>query len=617
MTQRGGRFEGAVDPLFTRINDSLPFDWRLAQHDIRGSIAWVEALRGAAVLSDDEARRLTEGLEALAAEAAADPASLRTSGCEDIHTWVESRLTELLGDVARRLHTGRSRNDQVATDLRLFVRHELAERIRELRDVQAALLSLARREAETVFPGYTHLQRAQPILFAHWCLAYFEMLDRDAGRLAAARARANRCPLGSGALAGTAYDIDRERLARALEFDAPTANSLDAVSDRDFVLETLSAASITAIHLSRLAEDLVLYSSAEFGLVSVPDALASGSSLMPQKKNPDALELIRAKCGRISGAFVSLSMVLKGLPLSYNKDLQEDKEPLFDAIEHLSLSLRLLVPLLEGLSVDRDAARRAAAGGYSNATDLADHLVQRGVSFREAHEQVGRVVRHALGRGLPLEGIDPQDMRAFAPAVGSGVHAELTVDASLRRRHVPGGTAPERVHEAIREAAVRLARQRTSGLEIRAARLDELDDVYRLVEYWARQGENLPRTREAVLEAIADFAVAVHGGAVIGCASLSIYTDSLAEVRSLGVAPDYHGGGAGSGLVRHLLQRAAKLHIPRVFALTRAPGFFERLGFRRVNKDELPEKVWKDCRLCPKRQSCDETAVVYEVMGGA
>ncbi len=452
-----GRFDKAADPLFREINDSLGFDYRLLKQDITGSIAWAGALSRAEVLTEDEHARLVSGLRDLAHLADEQPDAPLGSGQEDVHSWVETELIKLVGDLGKKLHTGRSRNDQVATDLRLWTREEIDHRIAEVRAAQRSLLALAEREQSTLFPGYTHLQRAQPLLLSHWCLAYFEMLDRDAARLTDARKRVNVCPLGSGALAGTAYNIDRAALARDLGFDAPSANSLDAVADRDFVIETLTAASLCAVHLSRLAEELILYCTAEFGLIQLDDSVTSGSSLMPQKKNPDALELMRGKCGRIIGAHTALSVTLKGLPLAYNKDMQEDKEPVFDAMESLSLCLRIVPRVLDGMRVDREACRRAAAGGYSNATELADYLVGRGVPFRDAHDAVGKIVRHAIGLGKPLEDVPLADMQRIAPAIGGDVFKALTLDASVARRNVVGGTGPDAVASALVAAAKRLA----------------------------------------------------------------------------------------------------------------------------------------------------------------
>jgi argininosuccinate lyase len=451
-----GRFSKQADPLFREINDSLGFDFRLLKQDIAGSIAWAGAIHRAGILTEAERVKLVSALSDLLHLAEEQPDAPVGSGQEDVHSWVESELIRSVGDLGKKLHTGRSRNDQVATDLRLWTREQIDSRLAEIRAAQRSLLDLAEREQSTFFPGYTHLQRAQPLLLPHWCLAYFEMLDRDVARLADARRRVNICPLGSGALAGTAYPIDRATLARDLGFDAPTANSLDAVADRDFVVETLAAASLCAVHLSRLAEELILYCTAEFGLVQLDDSVTSGSSLMPQKKNPDALELMRGKCGRILGAHTSLAVTLKGLPLAYNKDMQEDKEPLFDAMASLSLSLRIVPRVLDGLTVNRDACRAAAAGGYSNATELADYLVDRGAAFRDAHDAVGKAVRHAIGLGMPLERLPLADLQKFEPRIGADVFGCLELEASVGRRNVSGGTGARAVSAALAAARTRL-----------------------------------------------------------------------------------------------------------------------------------------------------------------
>jgi argininosuccinate lyase len=456
MALWGGRFESGPDALFRQLNDSLRFDYRLAQQDIEGSIGWAKTIARAGVLTPQELSQLTTALNALLEEVRANPALPAAGNDEDIHSWVERRLIEAVGPLGKKLHTGRSRNDQVATDLRLWTRAAIDERLAELKECRRSLIDLASREQSTILSGYTHLQRAQPVLFAHWCLAYVEMFERDEARLRDARRRVNVCPLGSGALAGTAYPIDRVQLAQDLGFDAPTNNSLDAVSDRDFVLETLAACSITAVHLSRLGEDLILYGSQEFGFVEFDDAVASGSSLMPQKKNPDSAELLRGKSGRVIGPLVSLLTTVKGLPLAYNKDLQEDKEPLFEAMDHLSMCLRVVPRILDTLKVRREACERAAKGGYSNATDLADYLVSRGVPFRDAHEQVGQVVRHAISMGRAIEELPLADLQRFAPACQEDVFARLTLHAGLKQREVLGGTGPDAVTKAIAAARARL-----------------------------------------------------------------------------------------------------------------------------------------------------------------
>ena len=613
-----GRLDGQADELFRRFNDSLPFDRELVREDVEGSIAWSKALVRAGVLAAAEQREIEAALGEILAAWRDDPAVLDRAEDEDVHSWVERQLVMRVGDLGKKLHTGRSRNDQVATDLRLWTVRQLRLRRAELKAAIGALADLAEREKATAFPGYTHLQHAQPILFAHWCLAYVEMLRRDDERLADAMKRVRVSPLGSGALAGTAYPIDRAALAKDLGFRMPSANSLDAVSDRDFVVETLSACALCAIHLSRLAEDLIFYSTSEAALVELPDAFTSGSSLMPQKKNPDACELIRGKSGRAVGNLVTLLVTLKGLPLAYNKDLQEDKEPLFDAMQHLSLSLQVLPPMLAGLKVDRDRALHMAAEGYTNATDLADYLVRLGVPFREAHHQVGRLVRTAIEQDRALEELPLEVIREQAPKANQDVYAQLTVGATLEKRAVEGGTAVSAVEDAIARVR-RMLRERAVAdpsageVEFRQARADDLDAICWLVDHWSQHGENLPRGREDILKAILDFGVAVVDGKIVGCAALWIYTPQLAEIRSLGVHPDHHGKGVGQGLVRYFLQLAGQLHIPKVFVLTRAPKFFEKAGFRQVSVNSLPEKVLKDCAGCPKREQCDEIALVHDV----
>ncbi len=458
MALWGGRFESGPDALFRLYNDSLRFDYRLGVQDITGSIGWARAISRAGVLSADELTRLEAALNELLAIVKADPQAplaVEAGGqpAEDIHSWVETALIARVGSLGKKLHTGRSRNDQVATDLRLWTRDAIDERIAELFAAHRSLVALAAREKSTIISGYTHLQRAQPVLFAHWALAYADMLARDIARFTDSRKRVNVCPLGSGALAGSAYQIDRVQLAKDLGFDSPTTNSLDGVSDRDFVAETLGAAAVCAAHLSRLGEDLVLYSSQEFGFIEFDDSVASGSSLMPQKKNPDAAELLRGKAGRIFGALTALLTTIKGLPLAYNKDLQEDKEPLFDAMDHLSLSLRMVPKMLDTLKVRREACERAAKGGYSNATDLADYLVSKGVPFREAHEQVGAVVRHSLGVGKALEELPLADMQRFCPAAAPDVFDRITIARGLASRELLGGTGTKAVEHAIARAA--------------------------------------------------------------------------------------------------------------------------------------------------------------------
>ncbi|WP_127144174.1 argininosuccinate lyase [Pelagibacterium montanilacus] len=441
----GGRFGSGPDAIMEEINASIDFDKRLHAHDIAGSIAHATMLGEVGILTRDDKDAIIAGLEAVRGEIDRGEFTFSRE-LEDIHMNVESRLREMIGDAAGRLHTARSRNDQVATDFRLYVRDCVDTLAGQIETLQKVLVARAGDEAGTVMPGFTHLQSAQPVTFGHHMLAYVEMLERDKGRLLDARRRLNLSPLGSAALAGTSFPIDREMTARALGFDGPTANSLDAVSDRDFVLEVLSAASISAMHLSRFSEELVIWSSAQFGFVALSDKFSTGSSIMPQKRNPDAAELIRAKIGRIFGAFTSLLMVMKGLPLAYSKDMQEDKEVAFDALDTFSLCLAAMTGMVGDLVVNREKMAAAAGAGFSTATDLADWLVRAAnVPFREAHHITGRAVSAAEAKGCGLEGLTIEDFKAIDERITSQVFKVLGVDNSVKSRTSFGGTSPANV----------------------------------------------------------------------------------------------------------------------------------------------------------------------------
>ncbi|ACR70963.1 argininosuccinate lyase [Edwardsiella ictaluri] len=456
MALWGGRFSLAADRRFKQFNDSLRFDYRLAEQDIIGSVAWSRALVTVGVLTVQEQQQLVQALTALLEEVRTDPRSILDSDAEDIHSWVEQQLIGRVGDLGKKLHTGRSRNDQVATDLKLWCKDQ-GEMLRQaLIALQQVLTACARQNQDAVMPGYTHLQRAQPITFAHWCMAYVEMLARDESRLDDALRRLNTSPLGSGALAGTAYPIDRDRLADWLGFSAATRNSLDSVSDRDHVLELLSAAAIGMVHLSRFAEDLIFFNSGEAGFIELSERVTSGSSLMPQKKNPDALELIRGKCGRVQGALSGMLMTLKGLPLAYNKDMQEDKEGLFDALDTWLDCLQMATLALDGLAVKRPRCAEAAQQGYANATELADYLVAKGIPFREAHHIVGEAVVAALAQGKPLEALPLEMLQSFSPVIGADIYPLLALDSCLVKRSARGGVAPQQVAQAIDDAQRRL-----------------------------------------------------------------------------------------------------------------------------------------------------------------
>ncbi|NNL34382.1 MAG: argininosuccinate lyase, partial [Silicimonas sp.] len=431
------------------INASISFDRRLARQDIEGSRAHAAMLAAQGIITDNDAKAIREGLLTVLSEIEGGTFEFRTA-LEDIHMNVESRLKDLIGEPAGRLHTGRSRNDQVATDFRLWVRDQCDAAIAGIEALQRALLAQAEAGAEWVMPGFTHLQTAQPVTWGHHMMAYVEMLARDAGRFADARLRMNESPLGCAALAGTSFPIDRDATASALGFDRPAANSLDAVSDRDFALEFLSAASIAAMHLSRFAEELVIWSSAQFRFVKMSDRFSTGSSIMPQKKNPDAAELTRAKVGRILGATVGLFTVMKGLPLAYSKDMQEDKEQVFDAADSLMLALAAMEGMVSDMSANPDALRAAASAGFSTATDLADWLVREaGLPFRDAHHVTGRLVALAEAEGKDLQELTLDQMKSAHDAITEGVFDVLGVDNSVRSRTSYGGTAPAQVRAQI------------------------------------------------------------------------------------------------------------------------------------------------------------------------
>ena len=448
----GGRFEGKTDPGFAEFNNSFRFDRRLFEADVVASIAYSQALQGAGVLSAEEASQIRAALESILEQGCASESYLDDPAAEDVHSFVEARLIDLTGGLGRKLHTGRSRNDQVATDFRLWMRKSIDELLSAVRDLQTSLLDFAEANRDVVIPGYTHSQRAQPILLAHWALAYFEMLARDRERLAEVRRRVNVLPLGSAALAGTSFSIDREALAQALGFDEVSRNSLDAVSDRDFCVEFLSACSLIMVHLSRLAEDIILYATSEFGFFVLGDAIATGSSLMPQKKNPDSMELVRGKAGRVFGDLLAMLTMLKGLALAYNKDMQEDKEAVFDAFDTVQSSLIVTSTVMSNIDVNKDKAQTAATSGYMNATELADYLVRKGMPFREAHEVVGQLVRRAIELGKELDQLPISELRAFSTLFTEDVHVALSIDQTLKSKSQAGGTAPEQVAASLERA---------------------------------------------------------------------------------------------------------------------------------------------------------------------
>ena len=454
MTQKklwGGRFATTTNELMEQFSASIGYDWRLYDQDIRGSMAHARMLSAKGILSEAEFIQIRDGLDEIRREIENNQFEWSTS-LEDIHMNIEAKLTERIGEVGKKLHTGRSRNDQVATDIRLYLREQLDQLGVELTALQLELVTLAAQEVDTIMPGYTHMQSAQPVTFGHHLLAWNQMLERDHDRFQDCRRRLNRCPLGAAALAGTSYPIDPQMTAHELGFDGVCRNSLDAVSDRDFLIEFNAHAALMMIHLSRMAEELILWSSDAFGFVDLGEAFCTGSSIMPQKKNPDVAELTRGKCGRVSGNLMTLLMLMKGQPLSYNRDNQEDKEPLFDTLQTVSVCLQVFSAMLPGIRVHRDTMFATALKGYATATDLADYLVKKGLAFRDAHEVVGQIVRYAMDQEQPLTELALTTLRQFSDRIESDVYDILTLSGSVTARNHVGGTAPEQVRREVARA---------------------------------------------------------------------------------------------------------------------------------------------------------------------
>lgn len=639
MALWGGRFTEKPNDLFKRFNDSLPVDYRLVEQDIDGSICWSMALEQVGVLSADEQQSLQAALTELKEQVSNDSKIVLQSDAEDIHSWVEQKLIDKVGDLGKKLHTGRSRNDQVATDLKLWCKTKGEELSIALVNFQQALMDLAQRESATVLPGYTHLQRAQPVTFGHWCLAYVEMFDRDIGRLKDALYRADTSPLGSGALAGTAYPVDRHQLSANLGFRSPTLNSLDAVSDRDHVIELIACASISMLHLSRFAEDLIFYNSGEAGFVELSDQVTSGSSLMPQKKNPDALELIRGKTGRVFGSLTGILTTMKALPLAYNKDMQEDKEGLFDAMDSWLICLQMAVLVAEGIKVNSAATLAAAQQGYANATELADYLVSKDIPFREAHHIVGEVVLAAIEKGVPLEDLTLTQLQVFSDKIDRDVYQHLSIESTLDKREALGGTSRQQVEKALTDlqngqqstlnaqvvgapgkaqisSALKQVQQRLNATKaavksVRRARMTDADTIHTLVNFWAGKGEILPREPQNIIHDIQNFVVAEIAGKVVGCASLYIYEKDLAEIRSLVIDEEFHNQGQGQALVQYLLEFAHQMELQDILVLTYIPQYFENLGFAVVDKNTLADNIIEDSEPGPFKDAKDEVAMKY------
>ncbi len=451
-----GRFNEPVSELVKRYTASVDFDKRLAEFDIQGSLAHSKMLGAQGIISQDDVKQIAQGLNEILQEIRAGQFEWRLD-LEDVHLNIEKRLTDKIGDAGKRLHTGRSRNDQVSTDVRLWLRAVADDVVAGIRKLQTSIVDLAETHFDTAMPGFTHLQVAQPVTFGHHLMAYFEMLQRDAERFADARKRINRLPLGAAALAGTSYPIDREMVAKELGFDGVCENSLDAVSDRDFAIEFTAAAALVMTHLSRFSEELILWSSPRFAFVDIADRFCTGSSIMPQKKNPDVPELVRGKTGRVTGNLMALLTLMKSQPLAYNKDNQEDKEPLFDTADTLLVTLEIYADMLRGIKVNKEAMRTAATEGFATATDLADYLVKKGTPFRDAHEVVALAVRHAVDKGCDLSDLSLAELQKFSAQISDDVYQVLTLEGSLASRNHIGGTAPAQVKQAIARARKSLA----------------------------------------------------------------------------------------------------------------------------------------------------------------
>jgi len=649
-----GRIAAGLDPRARVLNDSLAVDRRLWPEELALTRAYAASLVECGVLTPADQDALLAATTSLETDLLAGRATLAG---EDVHSAVEAELTRRCGDPARRLHTGRSRNDQVATLLRLRVMRACEEAVEGVLGLERALLLKAREAGDLAVAAYTHLQPAQPIRLAHWWLAHLAALERDEARLEAARECADALPLGAGAVAGTPLVYDRVALAGRLGFSRVCDNSLDAVGDRDFALEYLNAAAVLGVHLSRLAEDLVLWCAPAFGWFRAPDAFSTGSSLLPQKRNPDLFELARGKSARLIANANRLAVMLKGLASAYQKDLQEDKEAVFDTADTLEVLLAALPPAIEALKPNPE---RMAASLTPDllAVELADALVAEGVPFRDAHAAVGRLWSAAEAQSRTPAELSEEERLALSPHFTTERLAALSVESALKRRDHPPGAGSGSVkaqlerHEARlglgagndsrpqRPSASSVARKASpaeapghstasereatdDGITLRRATLDDVPGIATLMADFVAQGVLLPRPVGELYQCIREFHVAErpasNGDApqIVACAALRLLWDDLGEVRSLAVRPDHHGSGLGARLVARVLDDARALALPRVIALTREVGFFERCGFTVASRDALPRKVWTDCVRCPRRHACDEVAVVLDLVPGA
>ena len=632
-----GRIAAKLDERAAALNDSLPVDGRLWPEELLLSRAYAHSLAECGVLGATDLAALLAACDALGADLEAGRVALAG---EDVHGAVESELIRRCGEPGRKLHTGRSRNDQVATLTRLRVMVLCDAMLEGMRALERALVTQARNSADLPAAAHTHLQPAQPVLLAHLWLAHAHALERDEMRCAAAREAADCMPLGAGAVAGSPLRYDRVALAGRLGFSRLAENSVDAVGDRDFALEYLNAAALLGLHLSRLAEDLVLWCSPAFGWYRPPLGFSTGSSLLPQKRNPDVFELARGKSARLLANAQRLAVVMKGLPSAYQKDLQEDKEAIFDTADTLERVLAALAPAVAALEPCQERIRASLTPDLL-AVDLADALVELGVPFRDAHAAVGRLWALAETRGVAVSALPLDQRLEISPHFEDARLAALGIEGALARRgHAPGGGAPsvaaqlERLEarlgtltgmvagaaraEARSPAEKHATAPDPSGApRLRRATLLDVPGIARIMAGYVAEGVLLPRPVSELYQCVREFHVAEAGGAIVACAALRVLWDDLGEVRSLAVRPDFHGQGLGGRLVEAVLADARALHLPRVIALTRELEFFERCGFAEISRDRLPRKVWSDCVRCPKRHACDEIAVVLDLEPGA
>jgi argininosuccinate lyase/amino-acid N-acetyltransferase len=649
---------GGLDPRAQALNDSLPVDRRLWPEELALSRAYAQALTEAGVLQAAERDALFGACDSLESDLATGTLTLEG---EDVHSAVEAELTRRCGEPGRRLHTGRSRNDQVSTLLRLHVMRLAWQAVEDVRQLERALVGQARRSGAIAVAAYTHLQPAQPVLLGHWWLAHAAAFERDEARFETAHEAADLMPLGAGAVAGTPLVYDRLALAGRLGFSRLAGNSLDAVGDRDFALEYLNAAAVLGVHLSRLAEDLVLWCSPAFGWFDAPDGFSTGSSLLPQKRNPDLFELARGKSGRLIANAQRLAITLKGLPSAYQKDLQEDKEAVFDTADTLSALLAVLPAAIAALELKAERMAASLTPGLL-AVELADALVAEGVPFRDAHSAVGQLWAAAEKEGVEVAALCEPHRMALSPYFTSDRLAGLTVEAALARRSHAPGAGPGSVAEQLTRQEARLgigevepqgtdrassrpARPARSyaapgatplkpplhpvdlageapaadadGIVIRRARLEDVPGITAVMSSYVAQGILLPRPVSELYQCVREFHVAEHEGRIVACAALRVLWDDLGEVRSLAVRPDFHGRGLGARLAQRVIDDARAFDLPRLIALTREVEFFERCGFTVISRDVLPRKVWTDCVRCPKRHACDEVAVVLDLKPGA